>query len=224
MRKVIGAQEDERKRIARRLHDDTSQALAALLYAAESGMEVDALDEVREMLEGMRDLARTTLDGVHELIFDLRPTMLNHLGLVQAVRWLAENRLASPTVRLTIQADEEVPRLAPEAETALYRAVQEAIGDPPRHALARNVHITIGRQADEISIRIEDDGVGFDVVAVSLSPDSTRGLGLAGMYERTALFGGGVDIDTAPGFGTRPPDLDAGRKPGRRVKCRQYGF
>lgn len=203
LKKVICAQEEERKRIARELHDDTSQALTALLYAAEEGMEMKDVSEVKEMLEGMRDLTVRTLDGVHKLIFDLRPTMLDHLGLVPALRWFAQSRLAPTGVRVTIK-EKSVPRRLPtEVETALFRVVQEAIINIARHAAARNVHISFHLDDEAVTVEVQDDGIGFDLVEVTLSPDSGRGLGLMGMQERVELLGGGVEIDTAPGYGTQ---------------------
>jgi signal transduction histidine kinase len=203
LRKVIAAQEEERRRIARELHDDTSQALAALLYAAEGGTDMKNLAEVQEMLQGMQQLAVRTLDGVHKLIFDLRPTMLDHLGLVPALRWFAQSRLEPTGIRVTVEEKSTPRRLPGEVETALFRVVQEAITNIARHAAARNVHIAFEFTDESIIVEVEDDGIGFDLVAVTISPDSERGLGLMGMRERAELLGGQVDISTAPGYGTQ---------------------
>ncbi len=203
LKKVITAQEEERKRIARDLHDDTSQALTALLYAAEEGTDMSDLAEVKEVLGGMRDLAVRTLDGVHKLIFDLRPTMLDHLGLVPALRWFAQSRLEPTGIRVTIQ-EKSVPRRLPaEVETALFRAVQEAITNIARHAAARNMHIAFHLDDEAVTVDVEDDGIGFDMVELALSPDRGRGLGLMGMQERVEVLGGEVAITTAPGYGTQ---------------------
>jgi signal transduction histidine kinase len=206
LRKVIGAQEEERRRIARELHDETSQNLAALMYATEEAADMRKVVEVRERLEQMRNLTQRTLDGVHKLVFDLRPTMLDHLGLVPAIRWYAEQRLSASQTRITVfencSGEAESCRLPPEMETALFRVAQEAISNVARHALARNVRLTLVRDHAHVGIEIEDDGVGFDLVEVSLSPHSARGLGLLGMRERVELLGGEFDIDSAPGYGT----------------------
>ena len=93
LRKVISAQEEERKRIARELHDEISQNLTALIYSAEEAAGLDQRDEMQRLLGNMRAVAQQTLDGVHELIFDLRPSMLDHLGLAPALRWFAKARL-----------------------------------------------------------------------------------------------------------------------------------
>ncbi|GAB4529028.1 MAG: hypothetical protein Kow0063_05750 [Anaerolineae bacterium] len=202
LKKVITAQEEERKRIARELHDDTSQALTALLYAAEGGMEINNLEEIKETLEDMRALAVCTLDGVHKLIFDLRPTMLDHLGLVPALRWFAQSRLEPSGVRVTIDEKSAPRRLPTEIETALFRVVQEAIVNIARHAAARNVHISFDFGEEAVVVEVGDDGVGFDMIELALSPDTERGLGLMGMRERIEVLDGDLDIITAPGYGT----------------------
>ncbi len=204
LKKIITVQEDERKRIARELHDDTSQALTALLYAAEEGMDMNDLAEVKDRLVAMRDLAGHTLDGVHKLIFDLRPTMLDHLGLVPALRWFAQSRLEPLGVRVTVEEQASTRRRLPtEVETALFRVVQEAIHNIARHSGSRTARVCFDLDDTCAQIRVEDDGLGFDVVEMTLSPDSRRGLGLMGMRERIELLGGELEVITAPGFGTQ---------------------
>ncbi len=204
LNKLITAQEEERKRIARELHDDTSQALTALLYAVEETMDMNSLQEVKEKLEGMQNLAVHTLDGVHKLIFDLRPTMLDNLGLLPALRWFAETRLESTGVRFNLEEESaSESRLPPKIETALFRVVQEVITNVARHAAARNLNVRFEFDGDTAIVAVEDDGIGFDMVEMTLSPDSQRGLGLMGMLERIELLGGEMDVDTAPGFGTK---------------------
>ncbi len=203
LKKVITAQEEERKRIARELHDDTSQALTALLYAVEEVLDMDSLQEMKERLAGMKELAMHTLEDIYKLIFDLRPTMLDHLGLVPALRWFAESRLEPAGIRLTIEETSASRRLSAEVETTLFRVVQEVITNTVRHAAARNMYISFQFDEDTVTIEVEDDGIGFDIVEVTLSPDSQRGLGLMGMLERVELLGGQMEIDTAPGYGTK---------------------
>jgi signal transduction histidine kinase len=202
LKKVITVQEEERKRIARELHDDTSQALTALLYAAEEGMDMGSLAEVKEMLGGMQELAVRTLDGVHKLIFDLRPTMLDHLGLVPALRWFSQSRLEPTGVRVTIDEKSPPRRLPSEVETALFRVVQEAITNIAHHAAARNAHISFGFDDEAVTVEVGDDGIGFDMIELALSPDSRRGLGLMGMRERIEVLDGELEIIAAPGYGT----------------------
>jgi len=201
-RKAINVQEDERKRIARELHDDTSQALTALMFAAEEGLEIEDLDEVKVCLERIHTLTLQTLDGVHELLYDLRPSMLDHLGLMPAIRWFTESRLEPHGVRVNISEYNNSCRLLPEAEIAIFRVVQEAVTNISRHAGARNVKICCDLKAEMAKIEISDDGIGFDPSLVSLSPDTGQGFGLLGMSERLELVGGSFVINSSPGEGT----------------------
>jgi signal transduction histidine kinase/PAS domain-containing protein len=201
-RKAINAQEEERKRIARELHDDTSQALTALMFAAEEGLEIGDLDEIKNSLQRMHTLTRQTLDGVHKLLFDLRPSMLDHLGLMPAIRWFAKSRLEPQGVRVEIQEDNHSCRLLSEVEIALFRVVQEAITNVARHSGARIVQISCNLTSDRVRIDIRDDGIGFDPNQIALSPETGHGLGLLGMSERLELVEGELQISSVPGQGT----------------------
>ena len=223
-KKALAAQEDERKRIARELHDEVSQSLTALLYDAEDGLELDDLPAVRERLQSICDLTQHTLENIHKLMFDLRPSMLDQLGLIPALRWLAETRLEPKGVRVKVNADSNTKllngerdpqRLSADIEAALYRVVQEAINNIARHAAARNVEIRLNMNNGLTKVSITDDGIGFDLTELSietikeldskdfLSPENTRGLGLLGMQERIELLGGDLEIDSTPGNGTQ---------------------
>jgi signal transduction histidine kinase len=202
LRRVIAAQEDERKRIARELHDDTSQALTVLAMSLErTAAAVEAPDD-RAKLEEMKELAVSMLDDVHKLIFDLRPSLLDDLGLVAAARWYAESRLVPLGIRVSLETVGEERRLSAEVETALFRAIQEALTNVARHAEAENVAISLEFSANRVLVDVEDDGRGFDVTAVRPEADQARGLGLLGMQERVSLLGGRIDIRSEPGSGT----------------------
>jgi signal transduction histidine kinase len=200
--KAINAQEEERRRIARELHDETSQSLAALLFAMEESMEMDRLKDVHRRLQGMHDLAQHTLDGVHKLIFDLRPSVLDHLGLIPAIRWFAESRLEPRGMRVVIEEDSHTARLPAEVETQLFRIVQEAVTNIARHSAARNVRIRYAVDDADVLMSVEDDGVGFDINELSLDPTSLRGMGLRGVHERLELLGGELEVSSSPGQGT----------------------
>jgi signal transduction histidine kinase len=190
LRKLIAAQEDERKRIARELHDETSQTLAALGMAVDLGR----MDEVRRLAERMHE-------ELHRLIVDLRPSVLDDLGLAAAIQWFAERHLAARGVAVRCEIAELEGRLSPEVETALFRAVQEAIVNITRHAQAETVLIQLS--ADQaVMVEIEDDGVGFDPDGIAAEPGSLRGIGLLGMRERLEIVGGALHIDSEPGGGT----------------------
>jgi signal transduction histidine kinase len=222
-KKALAAQEDERKRIARELHDEVSQSLTALLYEAEDGLEMTSHPTTRERLQSICDLTQQSLNNIHKLIFDLRPSILDQLGLIPALRWLAETRLAPKRANVTVIASSntdpvngqtDAQRLSPEIETALYRVVQEAINNIARHAAAHNVEIRLVLDEGVSTVNIVDDGIGFDLGELNSAikdiekkdaplPDDTRGLGIIGMQERIELLGGELDIITSPGNGTQ---------------------
>lgn len=205
LRKVISAQEEERKRIARELHDETSQALAALGLALETASVAPAksVAEVKRRISAMKPLAVRMLDEVRKLTLDLRPTVLDDLGLIPAIRWYAENRLRPQGLKVHIETAGTEHRLSPELETVLFRVMQEAMNNVAWHAEAENVVISLDFSPSAVAIEVEDDGKGFDLAEVSRASDRGRGLGLMGMRERIALFSGSLVIDTAPGAGTR---------------------
>jgi len=205
LKKVMRAQEEERRRIARELHDETSQALTAMVV----GMETAALapetekGRVQKKLTELKGLAVETLEGVHRLIYDLRPSVLDDLGLVAGLRWYAESRLQSAGVRVRVMVTGEEKRLAAEVESALFRIGQEAMSNAARHADAANVLLGLDFQDSRITLEVEDDGVGFDVAGVTESAAQRPGWGILGMQERATLLGGTLEIASEPGNGTR---------------------
>lgn len=222
--KALAAQEEERKRIARELHDEISQSLTALLYEAEEGLEWVDSPKNKVRLQSICNLTQHTLDDVHKLMFDLRPSMLDQLGLIPALRWLAQSRLETKGIRVVIEVSAHTvllnsktaaQRLSPDIEIALFRVMQEAINNIARHSAARNVEIKLDLDENTAIVSIKDDGIGFDLSELSvisnkemerpdsLLSDSARGLGIIGMQERIELLGGELDINTAPGSGTR---------------------
>jgi signal transduction histidine kinase len=202
-RKTISAQEEERQRIARELHDETCQALVALVLRFEAALALSAPPEVRQRLVEGKALAAATLDEVHRLIFDLRPSILDDLGLVPAIRWLADRQLQPLGIAVRCELEDLDGRLGPEVETALFRAIQEALANVARHAEAEAVLIQLAGRDHALQIEIEDDGKGFDPAIVADPAPSGRGLGLMGIRERLELVGGRAHIDSSPGHGTR---------------------
>lgn len=203
LHKVIAAQEEERKRIARELHDDTSQALAALVMTLDSAVVADGSEPARGRLLHMKELAVRTLDELHQIILDLRPSMLDDLGLVSAIRWYAESRLESQGIKVSFETSGDEQRLPSQMETALFRVVQEAITNIAKHAEADNVVISLEFNHSTISIEVEDDGRGFDIASLSRAADKSGGLGLMGMKERIGLLDGTLTLDSEPSRGTR---------------------
>ncbi|WP_242392740.1 ATP-binding protein [Anaeromyxobacter oryzisoli] len=201
LRKLISAQEDERKRIARELHDETSQDLAVLAMGIEAAQ--DALRGGRTPhLDEVKAVAVRTLEDVHRIILDLRPSVLDDLGLLSAIRWYAERHLETRGVAVRCEFGELDRRLPLEMETALFRICQEAMSNIARHAKATAVLVQVGVEDDEIRIEIEDDGRGFDLEGAARR-EGRRPWGLLGIRERAEILGGTARIDSAPGKGTR---------------------
>lgn len=202
---VITAQEEERKRIARDLHDQLGQALSAMtmgMEAAERALS-PSQDGLRDRLFHAKSLATRALEQTHELILDLRPVALDDLGLIAAMRSYAEQHLLPRGVEVQVSTQGSARRLAPELEIALFRIVQEAINNIANHANAQHVHLSIAFAAAGVRVRVEDDGCGFDPDEILQAGDHDRGFGLLGMQERAALAEGSVVIDSQPGAGTR---------------------
>jgi len=203
LRKVISAQEDERRRLARELHDETSQTLSALAMKLETALAAWPTNASRDRLLEAKSLTVRTLEELHRLIFDLRPSVLDDLGLLSAIRWYAERHLERRGLTVRFEFSGVETRMPPELETALFRVAQETITNIAKHAHADTVLIQILERDDRIAIEIEDDGEGFDPASLPPPAARERGLGLLGMRERVELFGGTIEIDSAPGRGTR---------------------
>jgi signal transduction histidine kinase len=207
LHRVISIQEEERKRISRELHDETSQIMVSLAYGLDNIGEMLAQGapspaEIEPLLENLRALAKTGRDGVNRIIFDLRPTMLDHLGLVPALRWYADTRLNGKGIRFDVREVGTARRLPPAIETALFRVAQEAINNIARHSHARRADLLFEYSDGRIQVSIADDGQGFDLTSAANPADGKRGLGLMGMEERMTAVGGEFCLHTAPGAGT----------------------
>jgi PAS domain S-box-containing protein len=201
---IFSIQEEERRRIARELHDETSQSLASLAASLEAvaGTLPSDNDKVRTRLRKVGQVAIDILDEVHKLIYELRPTLLDDLGLVAAARWLADNNLSAAGVCVTFKTAGKVKRLPSKLETTLFRVIQEAVNNIARHAHAAKADVSLNFKRGEIVVRIKDDGDGFDVEEAISSRDRPRGLGLLGMKERVELLKGALNIRSRPGNGT----------------------
>jgi signal transduction histidine kinase len=197
VRRVVEAQELERARLARELHDETGQALTSILLGLKPLEQQAESDEAREAVASVRELVVSTLQNVRRLAVELRPSALDDFGLVAAVERLTDTfrEQSGLTVDLETQLGEE--RLPPEAETTLYRVIQEALTNIVKHSGASRVSVLLQRQSGKVIAIVEDDGSGFD-------PSSTRedAVGLAGMRERVSLAGGRLQVESSPGSGT----------------------
>lgn len=197
---VLIAQESERKRIARDLHDDTAQALASLVLEpkALSGQQWRA--EVSRRVEQLRELTGQALENVRRMALELRPTILDELGLAPALQWYARQCGEQCSAEIVFRAESADERLPAAVELCLYRVVQEALTNVAKHAEAARAEVTLERKGDRVVATVRDDGKGFDPAAVAASEHA--GLGLKGMQERMSLVGGTLRIESRPGDGT----------------------
>lgn len=215
LRTTITAQEEERHRLARELHDETAQTLAALSIALDRAR--DSLDAgpaaadphlstrggnppALELIQEARRIAERLLAESRRLILGLRPALLDDLGLVPAIRWHCENTFGGRSIDVSIEADAlEKQRLPPPVEVALFRIVQEALNNANRHADPRHVWVHLSRDDGRVSVAVRDDGHGFDVARALRSNGASSSVGLLGMQERVAILNGTMEIHSDSG-------------------------
>ncbi|MHB1418435.1 MAG: sensor histidine kinase [Bacillota bacterium] len=203
LEKVITAQEEERKRISRELHDQAGQSLTSLILGLKVLSGATSWDEVQSRVEELRNLAYDTLTDIHDLAIELRPAVLDDLGLDAALYRYTSEYSQRTGILVDFQASElNDLRLKPDAETSIYRTVQEALTNVAKHAQAKNVSVILERFDTHLMAIVEDDGIGFEVNEVMNSSIKYNRLGLFGMQERMALIGGTLDIESTPGVGT----------------------
>jgi two-component system sensor histidine kinase UhpB len=198
---VIRAQEEERKRISRELHDDTAQILFAqvLRLTALKSSSDPGVQETASKLEAMTVEA---LEGVRRLALELRPPALDDLGLLAALGDLAQRFSDQTGIPVDYRPTGLRGRMPAETELVLYRIAQEALMNVAKHAQASRVWLDLDRFEGEVKLSVRDDGTGFDLASASARDDRGVGLGLFGMEERAHLVGGSLRIDTAPGMKT----------------------
>jgi signal transduction histidine kinase len=201
----LAAQDDERRRLARELHDETGQSLTGLLVGLRTIEGARTLAEAAELAQQLRGVVVQSLDDVRRLARGLHPRVLDDLGLAAAVtghvQEFAELHGIAVDTRVKVP---HADRLPPLLQTTLYRVLQEALTNVARHADARHVRVRLGREAAALTLCVQDDGIGMTPRAAlgPLGAGRHRGLGLEGMRERVALLGGSVHVESAPGKGT----------------------
>ncbi len=202
LQKVIVAQEEERKRIARELHDETGQTLSSLMIGLKSLAESCPSSSHECRVEEMRAVAKTALGEIHRLAVELRPSILDDMGLIPALeKYVADFRAAhglDVDLHVSWGSDNRVPH---EIEVTVYRIVQEALNNIAKYAKAENVSVIVTRDDRGLEAIVEDDGIGFDADEIMLDNESNK-LGLHGMRERASLAGGTFTIESSTGHGT----------------------
>ncbi len=199
---VIEAQEAERQRIARELHDDTAQILFAQLLSV-SALKSSPHEAVRATAENLETLTVEAIEGVRRLALELRPPALDDLGVREALGDLAQRFSENTGVHVHLAVSGNRDRLAPEVELVLYRVAQEAMTNVIKHAKATEARIVLTRRPDRVDLTVDDNGVGFDPSIVRPRDSRGLGLGLFGMEERVVLVGGSLAIRTLLPSGTR---------------------
>ncbi len=193
--RLVRAQENERRTLARELHDEVGQSLSAILMEADNAEFAEEPGELRDHLASVRRLAEKTVNEVRDLALLLRPSMLDDFGLVPALNWHAREMSKRTGLNVVVTADDDAGDLPDEHKTCIYRLVQEAVNNSARHANARTVEVVVRHEGSRVMFTVRDDGAGFDTRFV-------RGLGLLGMEERVRRLGGELHLDSQLGRGT----------------------
>lgn len=198
--KVLSAQEEERKRIARELHDETGQALTSVIVELKALERAKGRREMRERAARLRVAVAETLEAVHRMAVELRPSALDELGLLPALRSYGREYERKFGIKVDFQAADLKSRLPAEVEVAVYRVVQEALTNAARHSGASRVTVQLGMDGPGLVAMVRDNGRGFDVGRAQRFGNG--GLGLFGVKERISLLSGQLEIESSPGAGT----------------------
>jgi signal transduction histidine kinase len=203
-RQLLSAQEEERRRIARELHDQMGQNLTALNLGLKSLLDDNVRSsKLRRQVQPLQELATQTARDLHRVAVELRPAALDDLGLVKAIRNLVETWSKRCRIVVDLEAGQYDPAgISSEIETTLYRIIQEALNNVAKHSGATRVALVLRRTADHVHAIIEDDGRGFDARVVSSSGNGSGRLGLLGIQERLGVVGGSLKLESAAECGT----------------------
>jgi len=197
---VISAQDEERARVARELHDSTAQTLTAVMLQLGAAAQASRSPDLDDSLATMRELVADALEEVRSLSHTMHPRVLDDLGLAAALEWLARQTRAQETFDVRVIADADSSRIPTEVGSVLYRVAQEALRNAARHAEAKHVELRVRHDAMSATLEVTDDGRGFDV---KRAEERRPGMGLFSMRERVALVNGTLTLTSAPARGTR---------------------
>jgi signal transduction histidine kinase len=200
--RLLEVQESERRHIARELHDEIGQTLTAIQINIETLQRAPEAAALQPRLEESVDLIEQALQQVRDLSLDLRPSLLDDLGLVSALLWYTERHRERTGTDVQVVMDPLPYRLAAEIETTCFRIVQEALTNVARHSHARRVRVELCRRGEDLEVVVQDSGAGFDVAAAQARASQGHSIGLLGMRERVDLAGGRLEISSQPGKGT----------------------
>jgi signal transduction histidine kinase len=200
-RRLVESQETERRHIARELHDEVGQTLTVAEMNLQSAMRSSRASPLTRRLKDSLQAVERGLAQVRDLSLNLRPSMLDDLGLEPALKWYINRQAALSGLRSEFQSDALEDRLDPVIETACFRVAQEALTNVVRHARASAVNVTLREQDGHLHLLVRDDGVGFDVEALRQKAAQGASLGLLSMEERTTLVDGRFELKSTPGQG-----------------------
>lgn len=201
----LGGVEEERRRIGRELHDETSQTLTATLVRldlCDQALQDNDAAGAHAQVQNCKMLVAHTIDEIKLIVYDLRPVLLDDFGLVPTLRWYIQSHLQGAGPEIVTDFDEADLRLPGDVETALYRVTQEALANAVKHADATKIHVRLVTKPGFVSLAVIDNGKGFDQDA-ALHGNGRLGVGLLSIKERVELAGGSVNIESAVGRGTR---------------------
>jgi two-component system sensor histidine kinase UhpB len=196
---VLRAQEEERRRIARELHDEAAQSITSLLVRLRLLEQAQAPEVAQQRIKELRELTMRALEDVRRIALELRPSVLDDLGLVDALHAYVDGLSKTGEISVAFTVEGVEGRLPTEVELALYRVAQEALTNVRRHARVGTAWLRLSRVGDAVALEVGDDGVGFEPAQPRVG---SGGLGLAGMRERMALIGGDLTVRSTPGRGT----------------------
>ncbi|MCM3870677.1 MAG: PAS domain-containing protein, partial [Pyrinomonadaceae bacterium] len=196
--RLINAQEEERRRVARELHDDLNQRMALLSIELEQIGQVNDLTELHCQLESLQIQAREISADIHRLSYKLHPAKLDHLGLAAAVKSLCQELSAKKSIDVELQLSEFPTNLPKDLTLCVFRIAQEALGNCVRHSGADKVRLTLGTNSNEIQLSVSDDGCGFKMDSEIMK----KGLGFTSMRERLRIVGGEMQVHSQPMHGT----------------------
>ncbi len=214
---AINALEEERKQIALTLHDDTGQSLSMVIINLERLENQIPADQAagHEKLAETRRLAQDALTNLRKIVYGLRPTILDDLGLLPAIRWYARTNLEDAGIMVEVFGSGEIETLSPQINSTLFRITQEAVNNIIKHSQATSAEISLTHTGECVVLEVKDDGLGFDPSSVREQALQSQHLGILGMRERAELVGGSIELESKPDNGTRihiqvPCDMNGG--------------